>query len=281
MNTFLLKHAVDLSLLTNGFHIQTEFHELVYSLPGGILYHGESRRIKILINGEEFITKLYNIGFDQTKYPGHPDILQVRYSPMAPIARKLQSIFIDDYQYLLAARETMGLRKHIQLPEDNHDEIVFYGTTIADVYILDCIRAKEHTLASTEIHLMNELDFETSFVARDDSTANIKEAISIHRIRQLDRSIGDSLKHLYDFRCQMSGEKIGEPYDALVVEAHHLVPFTESMNNNTSNIMILSPSYHRIIHKSKPIWDERNLSFHYPNGLIEKVKLNKHLKMKL
>ncbi len=32
MSTFLLKHPVDISLLTNGFHIQTAFHKLVYSL---------------------------------------------------------------------------------------------------------------------------------------------------------------------------------------------------------------------------------------------------------
>lgn len=52
MSTFLLKHPVDISLLTNGFHIQTAFHKLVYSLPGGILQHGESREIKVLIDGE-------------------------------------------------------------------------------------------------------------------------------------------------------------------------------------------------------------------------------------
>lgn len=101
MSTFLLKHPVDILLLTNGFHIQTAFHKLVYSLPGGILQHGESREIKVLIDGEELSTKLYNIGFDQTKHPGHPDLLQVRYSPNSPIAKKLQAIFADDYQYFL------------------------------------------------------------------------------------------------------------------------------------------------------------------------------------
>lgn len=101
MSTFLLKYAVDLSLLTNGFNIQTEFHQLVYSLPGGILNHGENREIKVLVDGEEFTAKLYNIGFDKERYPDHPDLLQVRYSPNSPLAKKLQSIFADDYLYLL------------------------------------------------------------------------------------------------------------------------------------------------------------------------------------
>ncbi|MDO4957818.1 MAG: hypothetical protein Q4E68_00995 [Prevotellaceae bacterium] len=53
--------------------------------------------------------------------------------------------------------------------------------------------------------------------------------------------------------------------------------FTESMNNDTSNIIILSPPYHRIIHKTKPVFDRPGLSFHFPNGLVEKVKIDKHL----
>lgn len=277
MSTFLFKHAVDLSLLTNGFHIQTEFHQLVYSLPGGILRHGESRDIKVIIEGEEFITKLYNINFDKSKYPDHPDLLQVRYSPNSPIAKKLQSIFDDDYRYLLTQREMVGPRKQIRLPEGNHDDIVFSGTSIKDVFVLDCIRSNEYKQASEEVANMNELDFETSFISREDNTACINEIEGIRKIRHLDRTIGDSLKRLYDYRCQMTGERVGASHEALVVEAHHIIPFTQSMNNDTSNIIIISPSYHRIIHKTNPIWDSKKLSFCYPNGLIEKVKIDKHL----
>lgn len=276
MQTFLLKHAVDLSLLTNGFKIQTEFHQLVYALPGGVLHHGENREIKVLIDGEEFTTKLYNIGFDKVKYPDHPDLLQVRYSPNSPIAKKLQSIFAEDYQYLLAARQIAGPRRQIRLPEDNYDEIVFSGTSMANVFILNCIKNEDREQVSTEIQQMSELEFET-IELREDKNASIKEINRLQRVRILDRSIGDSLKQLYDFRCQMTGEKIGEPYGAIVVEAHHIIPFTESMNNDTSNIIILSPNYHRIIHKTKASFNREELAFIFPNGLTEKVKLDKHL----
>ena len=74
-----------------------------------------------------------------------------------------------------------------------------------------------------------------------------------------------------------TGKKVGDEYNALVVEAHHIIPFTESINNDTSNIIILSPSYHRIIHKAKPVFDRPSLSFRFPNGLVEKVKIDKHL----
>ena len=77
----------------------------------------------------------------------------------------------------------------------------------------------------------------------------------------------------------MTGEKVGDEYNALVVEAHHIIPFTESMNNDTSNIIILSPTYHRIIHKAKPHFDHKALAFEFPNGLVEKVTIDKHLRM--
>lgn len=34
----------------------------------------------------------------------------------------------------------------------------------------------------------------------------------------------------------MTGEKIGDRYAVEVVEAHHIKPFTESLNNDTANI---------------------------------------------
>ena len=77
----------------------------------------------------------------------------------------------------------------------------------------------------------------------------------------------------------MTGELVGEPYGVTCVEAHHIIPFTESMNNDTSNIIILSPSYHRIIHKAKPAWDKKNLTFTFSNGLVEKVKIDRHLRI--
>ena len=121
-----------------------------------------------------------------------------------------------------------------------------------------------------------ELDFET-FEPREDKIATIKQMTRLQKVRQLDRSIGDSLKQLYDFRCQMTGERIGEAFCTLVVEAHHIIPFTESMNNDTSNIIIISPNYHRIIHRTKAEFDREQLAFIFPNGLIDKVRLNKHL----
>lgn len=50
MSTFLLRRPIDWSLLTNGFHIPTEIHPLVYALPGDELQHGDKRGVKMMID---------------------------------------------------------------------------------------------------------------------------------------------------------------------------------------------------------------------------------------
>ena len=147
-----------------------------------------------------------------------------------------------------------------------------------NVFVADCITAAVKAEVKTDVSTMSELDFET-FEPREDKNASIKQMTHLQKIRHIDRSIGDSLKRLYDYRCQMTGEKVGEPYDVFVVEAHHIIPFTESMNNDTSNIIIISPSYHRIIHKAKPCSIVQPSPSTFQTDLVEKIKVNKHLKV--
>ena len=62
------------------------------------------------------------------------------------------------------------------------------------------------------------------------------------------------------------------------VSNHHIDYFTRSQNNDSTNIIIISPNYHRIIHKNNPIFDRKNFRFKFPNGEILKLKLYDHLK---
>lgn len=278
MNAFLLKRPVDWSLLTDGFHIPTEFHELVYAMLGTPMKHGDKRDINIIIDGETFHARLNNIGFDQNRYPGHPDLLQVRYYSSSPIAQKLQSIFSEEYRYLQIARMNAAPRTRVQLPDTSNSGIIVYTTQLDGTIMIECTNDYTNVDLLPEFLKMSEFEFEI-FTPRQDENATIKDVARIQHVRQLDRSIGDSLKQLYSFRCQMTGEMVGEPYGVNCVEAHHIIPFTESMNNDTSNIIILSPSYHRIVHKAKPKFNHESLAFEFPNGLVEKVKIDKHLKI--
>ena len=45
--------------------------------------------------------------------------------------------------------------------------------------------------------------------------------------------------------------------DQDVFEAHHIEYFTKSLNNDTSNIIIVNPSFHRIIHQASDLQNGR------------------------
>jgi len=97
------------------------------------------------------------------------------------------------------------------------------------------------------------------------------------KIRKLDRTISDHLKALYKYKCQICGEDHGIKYNIHLTEAHHIEPFSQSVNNNASNIMIICPNHHEIIHSAPPFFDRSTLTFIYPNGLRERLILNIHL----
>jgi hypothetical protein len=78
----------------------------------------------------------------------------------------------------------------------------------------------------------------------------------------------------YGYRDEISGEKIGDS----VVEAHHIDYFTRSQNNDSTNIIIISPNYHRIIHKNNPHFNRKKFQFEFRNGEVLRLKLYEHLK---
>lgn len=279
-NRFLYRKLVDKSTLLQGFSIPAAYQPLFFELSGGLLTHGESMKVKILMDGQMYDAEWKNQGFDQSKYAGHTDVMQFRYSEQSPIALRLQQIFSSTHAYIKNALldPNRQANKLIKIPEELQEFILISATAQPDVFAFDCITCSDQEAAHQELEKISEEMFEESaFLPKHDTTANIILSESLHKVRKLDRSIGDSLKKLYDYRCQVTGEKIGNEYAVDVVEAHHIVPFTESMNNDTSNIIILSPNFHRIVHAAKPQFDRTDLSFHFPNGEIAKVKLNKHL----
>jgi len=97
---FLYKKTIDRSALREGFTIPTEYHPLLHSLYGGIIKHGETRQIKIILNGQEYDAQLKNQAFDTNKFIGHTDVIQIRYSVNSPLAKKLRDIFQSSWNYV-------------------------------------------------------------------------------------------------------------------------------------------------------------------------------------
>ena len=51
------------------------------------------------------------------------------------------------------------------------------------------------------------------------------------------------------------------------------------LNDNSTNIIIISPNYHRIIHKNNPHFNRKKFQFEFENGEVLRLKLYEHLKV--
>src|SRR5574342_312308 len=145
-------------------------------------------------------------------------------------------------------------------------------TPIEDTFFFDHITSSESEQIKESISGINEEDFEyqSNYKEVDDS-ARIETKEQIVKVRRLDRAIGESLKLFYGYRCQICGDNFAKKYDCIIAEAHHIVFFVSSLNNDASNIIVLCPNHHRIIHKANPIFEREKYSFIYQNGLEEKL----------
>lgn len=277
-SSFIFKHEVDKSVLTEGFSIPVRFQtQFLADLNIALGGQGATKNITMIIEGDEFTAKLKNQKFDTNIHSTHCPVIQIRYS--SDLAKRLRAIFINSWIYISEQRALAGngeAGKTIHVPEEMREYIVLYATPFQNVIRVECITSNEMQEESQEIKNSTEESLEL-FSNTADPTATIETAVKTVKIRRLDHSICDTLKELYGYRCQITGEKVGSKYSALVVEAHHIDYFTKSLNNNTDNIIIVNPTFHRIIHKENPIFDRKKLEFVFANGVHEKVTLNMHL----
>lgn len=276
-SSFIFKHEVDKSVLTEGFSIPVRFQtQFLADLNIALGSQGTAKDITMIIEGEEFTAKLKNQKFDAKVHTTHCPVIQIRYS--SALAKKLRAIFINSWTYISAQRALADgeAGRTIHVPEKIREYIVLYATPFQNVIRVECITSNELQEEFQEIKNSTEESLEL-FSNTADPTATIETAIKTVKIRRLDHSICDTLKELYEYHCQITGEKVGNKYSALVVEAHHIDYFTKSLNNDTDNIIIVNPTFHRIIHKENPQFDRKNLEFVFANGVHEKITLNKHL----
>ena len=172
-------------------------------------------------------------------------------------------------------------RRQIPLPNDIQEYIRLYVVNSSNMIYMECCFSEDYEqLASTLSTIPEEIyeanDDDKFFMA--DTTASVVKKQLLVKYRKMDRSIIRMLKEFYDFRDEISGEKIGSEYGESVVEAHHIEYFTKSQNNDSTNIIIISPNYHRIIHKNNPRFNRNEFQFEFLNGEILKLKLYDHLK---
>ena len=94
---FLYQKLIDRSTLRQGFQIPVEFHHLLKAMPGGMHQDGETRNVKVMIDGVGYDAQLKNQGFDRSKYDGHADVIQIRYSEGPELVKRLRELFCSTW----------------------------------------------------------------------------------------------------------------------------------------------------------------------------------------
>ena len=65
---FLYQKLIDRSTLRQEFQILVEFHHLLKAMSGGMPQHGETRNVKVVIDGVGYDVQLKNQGFGRIQY---------------------------------------------------------------------------------------------------------------------------------------------------------------------------------------------------------------------
>lgn len=276
--SYIYRKEVDWSLLHEGLTIpvrlQITFRNLLNDYERGI-----GRKVTLLVDGQPYEAMLINQNFDREKYPSHADMVQIRFTAKSGLPQKLRQLFPASYAYLKKEREQVRRRK-VRLPEDSREYFVLYTTVRPEVFVVEAITQFELHEANSMLAGLSEEEFERyGDFARRDESALIVMRPQMAKVRKLDRSIGEDLKTLYDFRCQICGDNFGKHYDQRIVEVHHIVQFVLSMNNDYDNLMVICPNHHTAIHKADPIFDRQSLTLSYPNGYNEILKLDRHFRV--
>jgi predicted HNH restriction endonuclease len=277
-----MQKTVDWSLLNDGMTIPVSACVMLKAWDESILTHGTVKDIKVLIEDEFYDAKLKNQNFEQNNWVGHKDVIQIRYSRQSALAVKLRAVFQKSYAYLFSQKQLLGKSKRqISLPQDIHEYIRLYVTTSSDVLCMECCTNNEYQQLANTLSVIPEEIYEVNddkFFMEDKTSSVVNKELLV-KYRKIDRSIIRMLKEFYNYRDEITGEKIGEQYGDSVVEAHHIDYFTKSQNNDSTNIIIISPNYHRIIHKNNPQFNRKKFQFEFPNGQILKLKLYEHLQV--
>lgn len=277
--SYIYRKEVDWSLLHQGLTIPLRLLVAFRTLLDGY-ERGVGRKVTLLVDGQPFEATLINQAFDKEKYAQHAEVVQIRFTGKTGLPRKLQQIFSTSYAYLKQEREqAQGRKTFVRLPDDSREYFVLYATAQPAVFVVETLTRSELYEANSLLAGLSEEEFERfGDFARRDESASIVTRQQLAKVRRLDRSIGEDLKALYDFRCQVCGENFGKPYEQKIVEVHHIIQFVRSMNNDYDNLMVICPNHHSVIHKAGPSFDPQSLTLTYPNGYSDKLKLDRHLK---
>jgi predicted HNH restriction endonuclease len=275
---YVYKKEIDWSTLMEGFTLPLDNQVIFLRNMENFLQRGQSKIIHFFMNGKTYNVKIVNMNNSVEKRK--KDAYQIRYSRNGELSQALQQYFFKSMSYIKMIRESRDPkdRSYIKLPDELKEYLAIYTTEYEDTFLLEPIAQDDFQVMKKAIQGMRERTVENEIeYEMEDKSSGIEKKLQIVKIRKLNRKIGENLKLLYGYRCQICGQVIGEKYGSHIAEAHHIDYFVNSLNNDANNQMIVCPNHHSIIHDANPVLDRRRMVYRFDNGMEETIRINKHL----
>ena len=272
------KKEIDWSTLMEGFTLPLDNQVIFLRNMENFLQRGQSKIIHFFMNGKTYDAKIVNMNNSVEKRK--KDAYQIRYSRNGELSQALQQYFFKSMSYIKMIRESRDPkdRSYIKMPDGLKEYLAIYTTEYEDTFLLEPITQDDFQVMKKAIQGMRERTVENEIeYEMEDKSSGIEKKLQIVKIRKLNRKIGENLKLLYGYRCQICGQVIGEKYGSHIAEAHHIDYFVNSLNNDANNQMIVCPNHHSVIHDANPVFDRRRMVYRFDNGAEERISLNKHL----
>lgn len=278
LENYVYKKEIDWSTLMEGFTLPLDNQVIFLRNMENFLQRGQSKIIHFFMNGKTYDAKIVNMNNSVEKRK--KDAYQIRYSRNGELSQALQQYFFKSMSYIKMIRESRDPkdRSYIKMPDGLKEYLAIYTTEYEDTFLLEPIAQDDFQVMKKAIQGMRERTVENEIeYEMEDKSSGIEKKLQIVKIRKLNRKIGENLKLLYGYRCQICGQVIGEKYGSHIAEAHHIDYFVNSLNNDANNQMIVCPNHHSIIHDANPVFDRRRMVYRFDNGAEERIILNKHL----
>ena len=275
---YVYKKEIDWSTLMEGFTLPLDNQVIFLRNMENFLQRGQSKIIHFFMNGKTYDAKIVNMNNSVEKRK--KDAYQIRYTRNGELSQALQQYFFKSMSYIKMIRENRDPkdRSYIKMPDGLKEYLAIYTTEYEDTFLLEPIAQDDFQVMKKSIQGMRERTVENEIeYEMEDKSSGIEKRLQIVKIRKLNRKIGENLKLLYGYRCQICGQVIGEKYGSHIAEAHHIDYFVNSLNNDANNQMIVCPNHHSVIHDANPVFDRRRMVYRFDNGAEEMIKINKHL----
>lgn len=284
------RKRVDWSVFEYGATIPAALHEAFRAANGGVrLARGEARPVDLLVDGNPYTATFINV--DRTGV--RSDTLQIRYDSNSELKEYLRFRFRTSYEFLAegrSGRNAHGRKLFLRVPEAIAEYMDWESTGTPFLYLVRTVVAlaglPEDAYAlirdADEQGLERALDSPRNeqFKKWADSAGGraglvVKEALV--RVRLYDRSVVTRLKRLYGGACQVCRWSSQSSFGVDVSEAHHIEPFSLSLDNSPRNIAVMCPTHHALVHTTEAGFDREAKVFTCPNGSVLPLTLNVHL----